>query len=550
MKIHWPYARIKISALALCIAFVFGGCSLNEPGRGEDENGDAVKFGVKVATRSVNWDSWTDPDTQTVYMDGIDSIRVIAASSELRTILYNKILHPEDFDTSSNGEGVYGSSSIELRPGLYDFFVIANDRSYSALLDAAVTMDDVLNMQISRVQAQGGGEGLFPAEQIIYEWQSFPFPRSVYMPKVQVGRYSDLTVPDQIRLPGASDWTNVLPFELDRLSARINLSIRKMTVTDAVLGTHENDRVFIRSLRILRIPYYAYMNPKAYDGGNFHSVMWYEWDGVAIEDNDYLTTNNSAGVPADGSFKNPNDTNQVYTRSNRRNVVIPEYILGGNDTEDWAVMLEIRYDYEKWNEGLDDWEDSFQNVYAVVPLVTYGTYANPESYEFRRNNDYHVLLTITQIADFNYQPQVEIVAYGWDEAVHGYHNAGNSNVSVTGGRWTRGVPNPSDDLYVDANDYVEYAFEFSRSGTADKAVVKWKAALSNPVDFKTVTAGSAVTGGYARPGETVRVRVMPAAASSSQHSTQLYINIDDGVGGVIRLPLNPVKTYTIYQNPT
>lgn len=538
--------RKKIYGLtALCIfaaTMLFPGC-IKEQRTGSTANGDPVDISVKVPTRSVNWKEG----------DGIDDIRIIIWEIGDGRVVHNEEYLPADFTPDATpGNNVYGTLQLTLAPDIYGILVFANQKEYRAALAGVTSHNDLAALRVSQIIGTGENVGDYPAGTIKPESKFFPFPRICHLPRVHVGNNMTTETNKQVSIDGGATWLENLPIALEYSSAKINISLRKMTGTGTD-GSHVNDRFYITALRLLHVPNYAYMISAPYTGTEYNSMQWYQWkEGDARDNNDYFIDNNNGDVsnaPGDPGYdSNLPETfsyqGGIYIRSNHRDIAIPEYIMADNTLVEQSVVLEVHADYEKWNPALNDgaggYDDVLEDVWSIVPLYT-DEIAGVRTYNMLRNKEYHVLLTLTQIENFNFTPQVTLLASDWDQSAEGNFNAGNENVSLTGS-WVTGSPNSENEIYVGTNSTVAYKFAFQRPG-GDNSIIRWNAVLSNPVDFKL--AGT--TGGYARPGDEITVEVGPVAASHVRNATKLYINIEDGVGGVIKLGLD--RDYTIYQTP-
>ena len=544
--------RIAGKFLMLCLPFILAvaGCSRDEaaPGARKQDDGAPVKIGIKVDTRAVDAEYPGDE---------IGSIRLIYWKIDSETLLYNELLLPADFDEDTTpGNGIYATRELELYPGSYGFLAVSNPKGYDAALGAATTVAQLKNIQTNKIASESGSVPIdeFPPGVIVEEGTLVPFTRMAYLPAVRIGNYMTGETDKQVSTDGGSTWREDIPLALTRILSRINISVRKMTGTGSSVGiSHVKDRIYITGLRLLHVPNYSYMFPRAFDGTLYNSIKWYEFDrdnGVR-EPNDFFEDNNAPTYtppsgPAVPNYEYPAGSGNYYVRSSRQNIVLPEYVMSDRFSERNAVLLEVRGDYEMWNETNNDWDAPIEDVWALIPIQTGDVGGNPV-YDLQRNKDYHIMLTLTRMGNLNFKPEVVVSVSDWDKDNDGYFNGGNSNVSVTG-YWSVGGANPSGELYVGMGQEIEYTFSFTRTDN-DQSLVSWKATLSNPVDFNLTSNGGAVTEGHARPGVEYKVRVTPSAASNTQKQTKLYINIDDGEGGVIRLPLNTADNYVIYQIP-
>lgn len=533
---------------ALLSLMLSGACT------GDDKQGSGglegpVTIPTTIDTRSVEWD---------YEGDGIQTIRIIYWKNGAQALMSNQLYGPADFTQDGTaGNNIYGTKEFELFPGAYDFMVIANEKAYGPDLAAASTFADLERIITSKINLESGEAGGYPAGTIIPESTMVPFTRYCYMKGVQIGNNMSGDPVNIVSTDGGATWQSGLTFKMTRLASRINISIRKMTG----VGTTDSDvrdRFSITALRLLRVPNYAYMIPSVFTDNVFNSLLWYEYNPDAGEENDFFELNNNGGVEdPTGKTTFTYDPypgvgeKQIYVRSNRVNIVFPEYIMANNANWEAAVVLEVRGNYEQFdvddvNGNGDDWLPTIEDVWTLIPLQTGGTVLNP-TYDFLRNHDYHVMLTITKIANFSFVPHVTLAVSDWSTDGDAYINAGNANLSANG-RWTAGAADGGGSLYVDENQYVEYTLSFSRSG-GDPSPVNWKAVLSNPVDFELITTGGAATQGYTRPGDEVKIRVAPRAPFTQLQSTKIYINVDDGAGGVKKLPIEPTDKYTIYKTP-
>ena len=532
-------------ATAVLVSSVFSGSCVRE------NLGDSEPVPVKVTlpTRMVDFGDYEEDD--------IVSLRMIIFRTGQEKCIMNELIYPSgDFnlDTTtphdgSSDTGVFGEKELRLPQGIYDFFLMANETKeytdYGEKLMAVNTRSDLAAIRVSEINVSGAEDvGGYPAGRILLEEDVVPFPRAVYRKKIYIGNNVTNDAAKQVSLDEGQTWQSELPLTLQRVSAKMNIGIRKQTAdTQDELGnplTSVNDVFYITDIRLLHVPSYAYLISRQYDGTFYNSIEWYKWvpndekPNRGREDNDYFTENTT-----------------TYARSNRKDVVVPEYLLSDPGDEGRAIILEIRGDYYRYKEGetvigeIDTYE-SYGDVQWITPM-NFGTVTTPD-YQTRINNAYDVLVTITQPQNFTFTPHVTILVSGWEQDTEGYYNAGNGDVYLSG-NWTAGQPNGSGILYVDMGDYLEYTFTFNRADPDDKSIIRWKAALSNPVDFQLLTTGGAATGGYARAGDQCKVRVSPTALSSRENTTELHIHIDDGTGGVIKLPLNPHAIYSIHQNP-
>lgn len=538
---------MKTNKFILLIIIFFSGVLLGSCSLADSPEGN-IPITLKFPTRAVDFD-----------YDGDDivSLRLIVFRAGQEKCIMNSIIYAAagdyDFDLDVDpGNQVFGKKQLELPQGIYDFFLMANEsegvaiEDYGPKLEAVETRSDLADIKISNIDLGGSSEvGGYPSGKIILEKDIVPFPRSTYMRNVYVGNNVTNAPNDQVSIDGGRTWQSELPLDLKRISAKFNIGIRKLT--GIAENTHEKDAFYITDIRVLHVPSFAYMISKVYDSDLYNTLVWYKWDGGDREPNDFFTVNNTGSfvyIPEGGEPQN-------YSMSNRADVIIPEYILQDPASTNLAIILEIRGDYYHYSEGQSTEGDlstyaQYGDVEWIMPL-NFGTEAQPD-YQTKANKAYDILVTITQPAKFTFTPRVTILVSGWDQDNDGYYNAGNGNVSVSGS-WSKGSPDVSDRLYVNADDYVEYTFRFEREDAGDRSIIHWKAVLTNPVDFQLLTTGGAATQGYARAGDTYKVRVSPRAVSNQENITKLYINIDDGAGGTIRLPLNAQDSYSIHQNP-
>lgn len=540
----------KFLILLAVSAAILGGCVNDEERTSYQDDGDPILFDVTLPSkRLIAWDE----------NDGIEEIRLIILAAYDGKIIHNEKLTLDDFDLDETDSDIYGTHPLTLYPGMYDFLMVANEKEkYASRLANARTKSDLEAIKITEMNvADDDMSGDWPAGEIIYEDNVLPFTRAKYLSGVLIGNNMTLDKSKQVSLDGVN-WRSDLPIALERIAARINISLRKLTGVDDPAG-HEDDRFFVSSMRLLHVPSYAYMLSSVFDGSQFCTLDWYKWipdeskENDGREDNDYLFLNNNGGVSNDPGSPGYDpalaDTytidGRIYVNSNRRNVVLPEYIMSDPGSKERAVVLEIRGDYQSWNSETGKYNDAFENVWGFVPIVT-GSADGNQTFSIKRNHDYHLLVTITQVSNFNFVPEITVVETEWSQDGEGHINiGGNGRVTLENAGWTRGNPDGSGNVAVEANGYVEYTFAFGRPA-GDQSVVRWKAALLNPVDFYVDDSRS---GGYALPGETIAVRVYSRGPVTETVSSKLYINIDDGLGGTIRMPLDAADSYTIVQNP-
>lgn len=522
----------------LLSAILIGSCAKDDI----DNTGKNVPVTLEFISRSVEFD---------YDEDDITSLRLIVFRAGQEKCVMNNLIYVKDggydfdLDTNPSNDGVFGQKELELPQGIYDFFLMANESTgvedYAGKLTNVETRKQLYDITISNVDLGSSTEvGGYPSGKLILEEDVIPFPRSAYMKNVHIGNNVTNST-DMVSLDGGRTWQSELPLELTQIAAKFNIGIRKMTATDTDLSTHEKDAFYITDIRLLHIPSYAYMIPKVYDSELFNTLEWYKWDGGEREDNDYFTENNS------GLFIYTPDggETQRYSMSNREDVIIPEYLLSDPTNKNLGIVLELRGDYYHYVETESGGDYArYGDVQWMTPL-NFGTADLPD-YQTKSGNAYNILVTITQPAKFEFTPEITILVTGWDHDTDGYYNAGNENVSVSG-NWSKGSFDGSGRGYVDMGDYVEYTFTFHRED-GDQSIIEWKAVLTNPADFQLLNDDGAATHGYARPGDTYKVRVSPKFLSNTENTTKLYINIDDGVGGTIRLPINQQDSYTIIQN--
>lgn len=517
---------------------------------------ELVKVRIDIPNLGSSW-TGTRADEPEIKPDGIDEVYMLIFDTDGNVVRRHTFKNDPDgtVEIPDGDDVVSVEHEIELlSQSVYDFFFAANMDGYYPAMDEIQTLADLKALQISKISPAtdpSASTPEYPEGELNFERWVNPFPRSNYIQNVWI--IEDPATPGYGKV--SYDGNNLeTSFEVlvDRISPKINLSIRKMTGDKP--GTNPEDRIYITDLRVLRVPNYAYMLSSPYTGSAFNTMVWYEWvpnpslPNNGKEDNDYFTENNNGNVGGEGvvTYNPPGggDT-QYYTRSNRTDVVMPEYIMADNTIEQNAIVLEIRGDYSVWLGG-DDYAE-YEDVWVLLPLYTGENSGGNKVYDFKRNNEYHFLITITGVANYEFQPEVTLVVSGWDNENDPNYNGGNANVSLSG-NWTYGNGSDANDIYVNANSYVEYTFSFARSGN-DDSKVNWRAALTNPVDFKLLTTGGALSGGWASPGDEIKVRVAPTAASQEANITKLYINIDDGNGGTIKLALDPSDRYVIHQNP-
>lgn len=546
------------AAFALLVALM---CGCIREGGDRPQKRELVKVRIDIPNLGSSWEG-TRADDPVAKPDGIDEVYMLIFDTDGNVVRRHIFRNDPDGTVVIPGgeETVEVEHEIELlSQSVYDFFFAANMDGYYSALDQVRTLQDLRAVQafkISPAVNPSSDTPEYPEGELNFEKFINPFPRSTYVSDVWVIEDPVGSGFGKVSYDGNNLETS---FEVlvDRVAPKMNLSLRKMTGTAA--GTHEKDMVYITDLRVLRIPNYAFMLPSAYTGSAFNTMIWYEWSddpdtpGDDREDNDYFIDNNNGNVGGAGIFTytpSGGGSTEYYTRSNRTDVVIPEYIMADNTVEQNAIMLEVRGDYYSWddaaNGGVGEYKPPY-SAWALVPLYTGENSGGAKVYDFKRNNEYHFLVTITGVANYEFQPYITLMVSGWDNENDPNYNGGNANVSLSG-NWTYGNGSDASDIYVNANSYVEYTFTFARSGN-DGAKVNWRAALTNPVDFRLLTSGGALTGGWASPGDVIKVRVAPAAASNDANSTKLYINIDDGNGGTIKLALDPSDRYVIHQIP-
>jgi hypothetical protein len=524
----------------LCAALGFG-CGNDNMTAPQSE---ALPVILRVPVRSVSFEQG----------DNIQDIRIIYWRSGTDRILSNTLYAATDFTLDTGGSAErYGTLELSIQPGLYDFMAVANEKTLSAALAAATTVSELNAIKVSQVEPEGGAaiDG-YPPGVIVEDRTLMPFTRVSLLRGVRIGNVVDDSS-GQISLDGGMTWGSELPFRLIRYSARINLYIRKMTGVGAAAGiSNVNDRFFITALRLLHLPNNATLIPSAYTENAYNSMRWYEWDeSEPREANDYFTLNNNGGVEdPDGTSGVATYTymvgedKQIYVRSNRLDIMIPEYLPTDPYDAQSSMTLEIRGDYEPWDEESGSYPMVMENVWAIVPLPTGGDTDAP-TYEINRNKDYHVMLTVGTARNYTFNPDVTIVVSDWDMDTEGYFNGGNANLSLSGS-WSNATPDSEGKITLAEGAYAQYSFAFAR-GTGDNSIIRWRASLTNPVDFKLTSDGGSVAEGYARAGDVCKVSVSPKVASDLQPHTKLYINVDDGAGGTISLPLNAADTYTIHQ---
>ncbi len=548
------FTAFALLTLLLC------GC-IREGGDNKSGKKELVKVRVDIPNLGSSW-SDTRADEPEIKPDGIDEVYMIVFDTDGNVVRRHTFTNDPDgtVEIPGGSDVVSVEHEIELlSESVYDFFFAANMDGYYSALDQVQTVQDLKTIQISKISPASDPSSTvpeYPEGELNYEKWLNPFPRTTYVSGVWVIEDPVGSGYGKVSYDGNNLESSFEVF-VDRIAPKINLSIRKMTGDKP--GTYPEDRIYITDLRVLRVPNFAYMISSPYTGSAFNTMVWYEWvanpglPNEGKEDNDYFTENNNGNVGGTGIYTyNPpggGDT-QYYTRSNRVDVVIPEYIMADNTIEQNAIVLEMRGDYEQWvpdGQGGGEYAPAFEDVWTLLPLYTGENSGGTKVYDFKRNNEYHFLITITGVANYEFQPNVTLVVSGWDNENDPNYNGGNENVSLSG-NWTFGNGSDTSDIYVNANSYVEYTFSFSRTGS-DNAKVNWRAALSNPVDFNLLTTGGALTGGWASPGDVIKVRVAPTAASSEANMTKLYINIGDGNGGTIKLALDPSDRYVIHQNP-
>lgn len=544
------YIYNKLFIPLMVVAAMFTSCA-KEKHHSDLPGGVPVQFDITLpALRSIVWEKEND---------GIDDIRLIILTSSDGKIIYNEKLLLSDFDLDETNPGIYGTYPLELFPGMYDFLMVANEKEkYETRLKDAKNKNDLKAIKITELNiANNDMYGDWPAGEIIYEENVLPLTRAKYLSHVLIGNNMTSEKDKQISLDGVT-WVKDLPVSLERIAARMNISLRKMTGVYDSEG-HEKDRFFVSSLRLLHVPNYAYMIPYNFDGNRFCTLNWYEWipdpskDNDGREDNDYLFLNNNGNISNDPGSpdydSNLPDTftigGRIYVASNRRDIILPEYLMANPLREEDAVVLEIRGDYQSWNKDKQEYNEAFANVWGFVPVAT-GAAGGNKTFDIKRNHDYHLLVSITQVNNFNFVPEITVIETEWSQDNEGSINiGGNGEITLDNGRWTHGNADAEGDVAVSAGNYVEYTFTFGRPA-GDVSIIKWKAALTNPVDFRV---DGSYSGGYAVPGETVAVRVYSQGSVQERVSSKLYINIDDGQGGTIKLPLNAADSYTIIQNP-
>lgn len=257
------------------------------------------------------------------------------------------------------------------------------------------------------------------------------------------------------------------------VKAEINLIKTRAKITlDLLQKTEADDQVIIRSVSIDRLPKTSMLlTPNPYSLG----ATW-----VYPKDGDATLVNNAAPT----SYI-PDKT--LYTYENIGSVA---------DTTDRAPILTV------------------QALYNGVP-TTYTAYVNDETtkadhhYALHRNCHYQLTGIITKIGAHN-ALLLKTEVLPWDVEASEKKLENPKIVSLS--------PDPSENYYVTDTRAVEFKVKISSSSDPSK----WRATLTNALDFKFVVEGGAVREGLADGTTEYTVRVIATKpAGANLRCTQL-----------------------------
>lgn len=179
----------------------------------------------------------------------IEKLRVIAFSSA-GSLEFNKT----DDVISGAGGGVY---TLLMRPGVYTLYVIGNEQAdMTTALDRVAKVSDVEQVQVKDVK-------LTAAESLPLYWKKTIFVRE----KAKGTALGQISLDESV-------WKDKLEIPMERLAAKIDVSIRKENVKEDVL---------LQELRIIPLPRYSYLAAKVFPvGGATNATVFQIPAGVNI----------------------------------------------------------------------------------------------------------------------------------------------------------------------------------------------------------------------------------------------------------------------------
>ncbi|SHE90838.1 FimB/Mfa2 family fimbrial subunit [Dysgonomonas macrotermitis] len=113
-NIHSRFTYFAV--IGIITAFLLTGCNNEDSGKG-GSNGEAnISLSIRAASSSINED-------KTFWEDRVDELRMILFDSETGAVAFNeKLYFPNGFDEKSR--------AVQMNPGTYDFYFIANETVY------------------------------------------------------------------------------------------------------------------------------------------------------------------------------------------------------------------------------------------------------------------------------------------------------------------------------------------------------------------------------------------------------------------------------------
>lgn len=307
-----------------------------------------------------------------------------------------------------------------------------------------------------------------------------------------------------VSVDGGNSWNSpsTIDIKLERVASKISLFIKKNTV-------NVNDKFEIKKVELVNIPGHTYLIPgKAYSGDLHRELSFYEDPGV--------------------SFVSNGETNPIFT-----DYIIPEYILSNPGSSLDASSFIITASYTKYGTPSQD-------VEYMIPVLG----QDAANYSIDRNTHYKVTATIVQSMEIDHPLSVEYEVSKWDIAGNGSFDMGEITSS---GNWAPDT-NLADGIVEVANN-TSAAYEFTLSFPPG---AKWKAQLSNFLDFDFDLSGGAVREGIAQEGVGCKIKVTPRrAVSTNDVMTEFYITVDNGIENIeLDLTKNGTgKRYIIKQIP-
>ncbi len=304
----------------------------------------------------------------------------------------------------------------------------------------------------------------------------------------------------EVMIGGQGAWLPTLPVSLDRLAAKVTFALKKNTA-------NASDQFTVKRVAIVQLPIYSYMAPRAYDGGEFRSVVLYD---------------SATGMP----FVQNGGAAVSFGAA-----IVPEYLLA-TQSSDYASSIKVLATY-----------NNTADVVYTIPLPRDLAFNN---WNIDRNVRYDVTATITRAGSLDYIPYIEYGVSPWTDASGGGLDIGSSATYT--GAWSSATTKVSDNtVAVYSNGYAEYSFTL-----AGPAGATWRASLTNGLDFAFDYSDNAVSSGVAKPGQPYSIRIKPLRqVSVSGVQTRIYITVNNVASQteIDLVPSQPGVRYTITQIP-